>query len=334
MPDTVGHRNAVVAAWDRFFFTPADPRPLGIVRIVVGLLLLWNMGTLGIDLRAMLGSEGWVDQAILAMVRDQSGRLEWSLWNLVSDGLLWPAWVVAMVVLTLFTAGFASRLTVPLAWAIAVSTTRRNPMILYGFDHVATLWAFYLAICGASGRAFSVDSLIAKRRGQIDFSAPSISANLGLRMIQVSLAIIYGFAGLAKVGGVSWSDGSAVMKTLGIAEFRPFDLTWVLKLPGGEMFLNLCTHLALWTELLYPFLIWKPAFRRPMIVAAIAMHAGIALTMGLVEFSLVMTAGNLAFLQWGNGRVALPTVESAEGAIAAHGPTGPASPPPSKRQRR
>ena len=331
MPDTLGPRTGVLAAWDRFFFTPVDPRPLGVVRIALGLLLLWNLAVLGLDLRAMLGSEGWVDQAILAEFRDRTGRLEWSLWDVVPDRMLWPAWGLAMVVLGLFTAGLASRVTAPLAWAIAVSTTRRNPAILFGFDHIVTLWAFFLAVTGASGRAFSVDGWIASRRGRSGFGAPCVSANLGLRLIQVSLAIIYGSAGLAKVGGVSWSDGSAVMKTLGNAEFRPFDLTGMLRIPGGEFFLNLCTHLALWTELLYPILIWKPAFRRYVLGAAVAMHAGIALTMGLTEFSLAMLAGNLAFVRWGHGRELSGAVESAEG-DAAELRTARTSPP--RRPRR
>lgn len=312
MRHALSEASGPAAAWDRFWFAPANPKPLGLMRIVVGALLLWNMALLGTDLRAFLGSGGWVDQATLRVQRE--GQWAWSLWDLVPDRMLGPAWVVAMVVLGLFTVGLGSRVAAPLAWAVAVSTTRRNPIILHGFDQIATLWAFYLAATFASGQAYSADRWLARRRGVA--LAPTVSANVGLRLVQVSLAIIYASAGLAKVGGVSWLDGSAVMKTLGNAEFRPFDLTWMMRDEAGVLFLNLCTHLALWTELLYPILVWKRAFRPWVVGAAVAMHAGIALTMGLTEFSLAMIAGNLAFVRFDRGRSKPPGVESPEGVSA------------------
>ena len=48
---------AVARGWDAFFFTPADPTPLGLIRVAVGLLLLWSLGVYGLDLHAFLGSE-------------------------------------------------------------------------------------------------------------------------------------------------------------------------------------------------------------------------------------------------------------------------------------
>ena len=283
-------------AWDRFFFEKADPRPLGLIRIVVGLLLLWSLGWLGTDLRGLLGSHGWIDQATLHEARHSDWV--WSLWDFVPDRLLGLAWAGSMLLLLLFTLGVAGKITAPLAWAIAVSTTRRNPFILHGFDQILTLWSFYLAVCLASSQAFSVDRWLTRRRGGPEQPQPSIPANLGLRMIQLNLALIYGAAGIAKLRGMSWWDGSALIKTLGNAEFRPFDLTWILAAPAGVYFLNLLTHLAMWTEVLYPVFIWKKATRPIVLGAVVLMHAGIALTMGLTEFSLVMLAANLAFVRW------------------------------------
>lgn len=148
------------------------------------------------------------------------------------DRMLGLAWCVDMVVITLFTFGVASRVTAPLAWAILVSTTRRNPIIIHGFEQVLALWLFYLAVCGSSGQAYSVDRLIARRRGGPDRPVPSVAANIGLRLIQINLAILYGAAGTAKLRGVSWWDGSAIMKILGNAEFRPFDMTWASAFRG------------------------------------------------------------------------------------------------------
>lgn len=288
--------SAIRESWDRFFFDSADPRPLGILRIAVGSLLVWSLGWLGTDLGGFLGSEGWINQAVLQASRVD--HLEWSAWDWVSDGALRPAWLGAMTILLLFTLGLFSRVTAPLAWVIAVATMRRNPLILFGFDQMIALWTFYLAACGASGQAFSLDRWIAQRKYGPKPVEPSVSANLGIRMVQLNLAIIYGAAGLSKLRGVSWWDGSAIIKNLGNAEFRPFDMTGILAAPAGVYFLNFLTHLALWAEILYPVFIWKKAFRPFVLVAVALMHAGIALTLGLTEFSLAMLAANVVFLSW------------------------------------
>ncbi len=301
MPSSLNLRESSQAGraegWDRFFFRPADPLPLGLIRAACGLLLLWSVGCLGLDLPGFLGSTGWADPGTLRALRTDSAPWEWSLWNLVPDGLLTPSWAAAMGVLAAFTLGLGSRYTAPLAWAIAVSTSRRNPFILFGFDQVVALWTFYLAITGASGQAFSLDRLIAARRGKTQGPPrPTTAANLALRLVQVHLCVIYGAAGLAKLRGVSWWDGTAMLKLLSNAEFRPFDLMSWLSGAGSLYALNLATHLSLGTELAYPILIWKRGFRPWLLLAAVVMHVGIALTLGLLEFSAAMLAGNLAFV--------------------------------------
>jgi hypothetical protein len=284
--------------WDAFFFTPSDPTPLALIRIVTGLLLLWSLGITGLDLHDALGTTAWDDpQTVRAMLNPGA----WSFWLDVPDALLRPAWVVAMIVLAMFLLGLFSRWTAPLAWIIVVSTSRRTPTMLFGFDGIIATWTFYLAVCGASGHALSLDRWLARRRANragrpLGPPGPTIAANLGLRLLQLHLCLIYGMAGLAKLQGASWWDGSAIGKLLGNSEFRPFDLTWLATDPAAEYVLNLATHLALWTEIGYVALIWVRGLRPLVLISVVMMHLGIALTMGLTEFSLAMIVGNLAFV--------------------------------------
>ena len=287
---------ATVRGWDRFFFAPADPTALGLIRIVIGLLLLWSLGVAGLDLRAGLGSEGWSDPAAVREFLEHRSPYAWSFWFLVPDGLLPVAWAVCLGVLALFTLGLGSRVTAILAWAIAVSTARRAPVMLFGFDNIVSTWALYLAVSGASGQALSLDRLLAWRRGRAAGAGPppaTFSANVGLRLIQLHLALIYGAAGLAKLRGDAWWDGSAMEMILLISEFRRFDLTWLAAYPSA---LALATHGALAIEIGYPVLIWVRPLRPLLLAAAVLMHLGIDLTLGLTEFGLAMLAGNLAFV--------------------------------------
>src|SRR5437763_15386590 len=47
------------AAWCRFWFTPADPTPLCLMRMVAGLLALYVHISYTFDLQALEGKDGW-----------------------------------------------------------------------------------------------------------------------------------------------------------------------------------------------------------------------------------------------------------------------------------
>jgi predicted DCC family thiol-disulfide oxidoreductase YuxK len=295
------------AAWDRFAFAPADPTPLGVVRIASGALAFWCLFVYGLDLRAYLGSDGWMSPEAVRQAL-QGKPAAWSFWPLVPDGLLRPAWVACLVVLALFTVGLWSRVTAALAWAIVVSTSRRAPAALYGFDQIVATWLLYLAATGASGQAVSLDRFLARvRRNRAEVARrvksgawsapsgvpePSVSANIARRLIQCHLVLIYGMAALAKFQGRVWWAGDAFWGTVAAGEFRLFDLTWLAAYPGLIQF---CTHAGLALELSYPVLVWVRPIRPLMMAAIVAMHIGIGLTLGLTEFSLAMIAGNVAF---------------------------------------
>jgi predicted DCC family thiol-disulfide oxidoreductase YuxK len=301
---------AVAGGWDRFFFTPADPTALGLIRVATGLLLLRSLWVIGLDLPGFLGSRAWTDpEAVRGWMAEQAHGA-WSFWLLVPDSLLRPVWIVCLAVLAMFTAGLFSRTTAVLAWIIAVSTARRAPTILFGFDNIIATWTLYLAACGASGQAVSLDrflsrwkaarAALARRPKGVAAPAlpsgvpvPTVSANLGLRLIQLHLCLIYGMAALAKLRGDAWWNGLAIWGVLASAEFRRFDLTWMAAYPW---LLNFLTHAGLFLELTYPVLVWVPVLRPLMLVAMLGLHIGINLSLGLTEFGLAMLAGNLAFV--------------------------------------
>jgi len=200
--------------WRGFFFTPADPTPLGLIRVLVGALLFWDLAVLGLDLNDYLGADGWIGpEAVRQFLAEQSPRA-WSFWLWVPDRWLFVAWSGGLVVTALFTLGLGSRVTAVLSWAIAISTVRRAPVALFGFDHMVSTWAFYLAVSGASGQSLSLDRFLARyralRRGASESGAPTstVSANLGLRLIQLHLVLIYGSCGLSKLMGPEWWNGT------------------------------------------------------------------------------------------------------------------------------
>jgi len=327
-----GLARAVSGGWDRFVFAPADPTALGLIRVGVGSLLAWSLLVYGLDLHAYFGRLGWMNLEVAEKVRHARMPYSWTFWPAVPDAWLRPAWAACLAVAVAFTLGLWSRTTAVLAWIIAVSTARRAPISLYGFDDILSTWLLYLAATGASGQAVSIDryltrlrrnrSKVAARRKDGRWVAPSgapgptVSANIGLRLIQCHLALIYGLSGLSKFMDPGWWSGVAIWGTLASGEFRLFDLTWLAAYP---MLLNAMTHAALFVETTYPALIWiRPA--RPLVLAGVAaMHVGIGLTLGLFEFSLAMLAGNLAFVSGPRLRSLAPGLDQPSGRVLYDG---------------
>ena len=87
---------AIRRGWDAFFFTPADPTALGLIRVATGLLAFWSLLVLGLDLHDYFGSDGWAEPSA---IRAAQRSLAWSFWFLVPDGGLRLAWLACLVVL-------------------------------------------------------------------------------------------------------------------------------------------------------------------------------------------------------------------------------------------
>jgi hypothetical protein len=288
----------------------------------VGLLAGWSLFVFGLDLDDYFGSTGWAEPSA---IRELGRPLSWSFWFLVPDGWLRPVWWACLVVLGMYAAGLFSRVTGVISWMIVVSTVRRVPIALYGFDQILSALAFYLAVSCASGQAVSLDRLWRRWRQTRTHAArglkhrgasgrriapddagalrPTVSANVGLRLIQLHLVLMYGMAGLSKLQGPSWWTGLALWKTMTTGEFVVHDFTVLAAWP---VVINALTHASLALELVYPVLIWVRIVRPLLLAGVVALHIGIAImSPGLLEFALAMIAGNLAFVSgsWLRGLV-------------------------------
>jgi hypothetical protein len=152
----------------------------------------------------------------------------------------------------------------------------------------------YLTI-GGSGQALSADRWLATRRLGAGASrpAPSAAANLALRLMNVHMCVIYFFAGIAKLRGESWWDGTAMWRAFANLEYQSADMTWLAWHPR---IVNLATHVPVLWEISFPFLIWRPRFRPLMLTGAVALHVGIGACLGMWTFGLIMLVGCSSFL--------------------------------------
>ena len=165
---------------------------------------------------------------------------------------------------------------------------------------------FYLMF-GPTGKALAIDALLEQIANNRSTSGPRIkrrspvpswSANLVVRLIQVHICVIYLCAGLSKLQGETWWNGTAIWCVLMTSDVVPFDLHWLgyLNNLGLAIIIETATAATLIFEISFAFLVWNRLLRPLVLLAALILHLGIGVVMGLGAFSAAMLTGCLAFV--------------------------------------
>jgi hypothetical protein len=242
------------------------------------------------------------------------------MWFHISDPATMTAVHVAcLAVLVLFTIGLWTRMTSILTWLITVSYIHRTQYVLFGMDTMSNILLIYLMI-GNSGAALSLDRLIARyrvarrsiaRSGTLDEPTrqflvkppASVSAGLGLRLLQIHFCFIYMAAGLSKLKGGTWWSHDAYWLTVANPEFTMIQFSWYEAFMRFSVeyrivyaiFAAIAVVHTFIAEIGLPFLVWT-RLRPVMVVIGVMLHAGIAIFMGLNVFSLLMMIMLLGYL--------------------------------------
>lgn len=296
-------------AWDEFWFRSADIAPLAAIRVCTGLVLLYIYGSVAADVQSYLGAHAWVDSAALEQLRhppELGGgpvRTWWgqSVWFYVGSplavGLIYVAFLASIVC---FTLGWFTRAANVAVWVGHLSFIHRAFVGWSGMDTVLAMLTFYL-LFAPSGAAFSLDH----RRTRTAIPQKCWAANVVLRLIQIHMCAIYLCAGLSKLRGNRWWDGTAVWLTMSLHEFALFDFTWLGYLGDDVCLLlsNVGVLLTLGLEIGFAFLIWNPRARPALLGLAVLLHAGIGFFMGMGAFGAAMLAGCLSFVDAGQIRL-------------------------------
>ena len=283
---------ATAQQWDAFWFTPADPSLLGLLRVLTGLMLLYTHAVWGLVLGQFFGPSSWLSADLVRAL--QADRYTYSFWWVVPHGGMWPAYGISMLILLLFTVGLFTRVTSVLSFLVVISFAHRVPEAMFGLDQINAMLTLYLAI-GPCGQAFSLDRVLARYRMGSAWRppAPSARANLALRLINVHMCVIYFFAGISKLQGESWWTGEAMWRAFANAEYQSIDMTWLAWHPW---LLNLASHVSVLWEIFFCTLIWRPRLRPLMLAVAVVLHVGIGACLGMWTFGLIMLVGCASFL--------------------------------------
>ena len=289
---------ASLRRWNEFWFTPSDPATLSAIRIFAGAMLFYTHFVWGLDLEAFFGPDAWVSAEHFQQVT--GGGYAWTVFSSInSPTVLWAFHLFSLCVFAALTIGLFNRAAAVLAYLCALCYMHRALGANFGLDQINIMLALYLMI-GPSGARYSVDAWLRRRRARQGSSRrsllpvlPSVSGNIAIRLIQIHMCVIYFFAGTRKLMGDTWWDGSAMWYSMANYEYQTLDLTWLIASPA---LISLITHLTIFWEVSYAFLVWPRLSRPAVLFFAIVTHLGIAVCLGMATFGLAMLVANLAFI--------------------------------------
>jgi hypothetical protein len=312
----------IIASWVNFWFSPADPVGLHALRVLAGLLFLFWLLPFAGDHQSLFGLSGWFD----ATAYREASRLPelppnlfgWSVlypwgsqpfWlNLVTDPIyLGAAYWISVAVIVLFTLGLWTRVTGVLTWVAVVSYTA-NPALAYDADPLLVMLAFYLMF----GYLFLAmrdphPSLFTRLLGPRETwlfrrnaapAAPSVAANLALRLFQVHFAIAMVASGLYKLQIKEWWNGLATWFYIN----TPFQTTLDdvrSYAPNSGTYLTLFTlasYLALAWQIAFPAFAWRRSVRPILLGGAAVAWLACAFFVPLPLFGPLMVVACLGYL--------------------------------------
>ena len=265
-------------------------RPLAVLRIGLAAVLLGQAISLAPSLFLFFGEHGIVQSPIVtALVPAALPRITYLIELLAPFGLgermtLLACFGIYVAALQLLLVGWNTRAAAVVAWLLHLSLKTTATTSAYGAFEFATIALFYCAVFPV-GAALSLDADPRRRQ------AVAFQSQLGLRVVQIHLCIVYLSSGIEKIRGEQWRNGEALWRAVMRPGFAQFDLSWLASYPT-------IARLACWgtlaIELGFAFFIWPRITRRICACATIGMHAGIALVLGLWSFSGVMIVLNAA----------------------------------------
>lgn len=287
-----------------------------------------------------------------SLARELLGQTGRSSILTLSDSMAYfqACYALALATAALFMLGWRTRAT-SVMFAVAVTSFQgRYIFMTDGGDNLIALMALYLPFTDC-GRRWSLDAhrraLDARPHGALP-SVPDRPArlsarqqtvlvrrmvstllhNCGMFVIAAQVCILYGAAGLYKVQGSQWRDGTALHYVLNLDLFQPWPALSHLA-DSHQVLATVAGYLTVLVQIAFPFALFS---RLKYIVLALllSMHVAIAVTLGLPVFSGAMIVADAVFL---SDRVLLRVAHTGRRLVSRHPAATQAKDLPRPRRR-
>lgn len=274
-----------------YFFAPERPHRLGLMRIGLGLVLLYDAQAhwpRAVELYSSFGTP--MPLAPGTAFEPPARAAGWTV-----ALATWLLFALAAVVLGWWTRTSLLTALVLSAWFALLD----SPATLTKYT-VIGLHLLALLACADAGACWSLDAAV---RRPLAAPRPSTEQPVDLRetpawprrLMQILLCSVYWGAAITKLRLTDFATGDLLMYSL--LDDRWGGGTLGLWLSTQPKLLALASLGTIFFEILFPALVWVPRCRRWMLACAAAFHLAIAVTMTVGIFSPLMLTALLAFAE-------------------------------------
>ena len=284
-----------IKSWSSFWFKPVDTFSVSCFRFCFCLVLLVMSLIRFFDMRLFFYESGLLSQKGSQVLLKQMNKEPIFDFLMLSDMWLTLLYLLFIVVLFLMVLGLANRFVSLLAFVLHLIFLQINPAITFGADVIAGFWLFYLVFANSHKQIKWGHYFLHRRQGLYSDRAEKGDwlNTMAIRFIQIQLCVIYMFSGMEKLKGQSWWEGTAIWEALSFYDFALVDFSFLLSWPLLSVGLTVFTLLF---EIYFPVLVWVSKLRNAVLLAGVALHIGIALSLNIYFFSLIMLSSYILFI--------------------------------------
>jgi hypothetical protein len=248
--------------WDKFWFTPSQPKTIGFFRIGWSLLTIAYLCSWFSDIGYWLSSQGILAPDRLAELLQSAAdeqpiylRISPLFWIQSEAALLAYLWLGILFCLVA-SLGLGGRYSSLVVWLFLLSIIHRAPMLTGLCEPLLTMGWGYMVIHPGKTKSIGRIGL-----GDCD---DSVAANIAMRLLQLHLFAWVVLSLASRCGGLVWWQGEAVWWLASEARSPALSLDWLGRNPFA---LNALTHGLVTAELLALFMLWPAAFRKWGVIA-------------------------------------------------------------------
>jgi hypothetical protein len=289
----------MAARWDELVEQMSQPRFLigaSLFRILAGSAILIQYLINYAHRRYLFGPNGLYPYEAFAADMAHSANFSLYAWSR-SPVYFEVIFHLGILVAALWLLGWRTRFLTPLNYVFLWSLHQRFPGIWDGGDNLIHLVLVYVMFADVSAY-FSMDASRRQARPEAPGRWAPVSAmfhNTAMLAVAIQISLVYGLAGLYKVQGEVWQEGTAIYYAFRGGQFVwPGVTEWIYR---NVFIVTAFTYTTVAFQVAFPFLLFLNRYTRVVaVVMGFTFHLGIALFLGLITFSLFMTSVDLALM--------------------------------------
>lgn len=279
---------------------------LSLTRIFFGIAILYEL-TINFSVRNLL----WGANGLYPYQEYQSYARKDNFYTLFDLGTsdMWVNIIVigGIIVSLCYIIGYHTRIMGVLMAIIVFSLYFRNPEITHGGDNIIRVLFLYLMFARV-GAYFSIDAYRKKHNksntyrsfftfiheNKIFQDIKTVFHNFAWFACIIQIAFLYFSSGTYKVMGEMWQSGTALYYASRVQDFyTPYISPLLWKFEPMIIFMS---HSTVLFQVSFPFLLLNRYTKYIAIIFACMLHFGIAVFMGLADFSWIMIGCELMLL--------------------------------------